>query len=256
MAHSPLWSGQYVLNTVKEPIMNFRYNGFLCFLKRIRMSIRLLVLEDDRLFNETLQDFLEEEGFIIDCALDPYSALDFTYKFKYDLYLFDVNLPYESGFDLLEKLRQSKDMTPAIFLTSREDKNSLAQGYGAGADDYMKKPIDLDELLFRIEALLRRRTRQSRIILGEYELDTIAKRLYIGDAPVEVTQKAVELLVLLFESKGEVVTSERIKDRLWPADQMPSEGALRVYITQLKKFFPCAILNIRGIGYQFKAENV
>ncbi|DAB40129.1 MAG TPA: two-component system response regulator [Sulfurovum sp. UBA12169] len=220
------------------------------------MSIRLLVLEDDRLFNETLQDFLEEEGFIIDCALDPYSALDFTYKFKYDIYLFDVNLPYESGFDLLEKLRESKDMTPAIFLTSREDKDSLAQGYRAGADDYMKKPIDLEELLFRIEALLRRQTRHSRIILGEFELDTVAKKLCLNGKAVDITQKAVELLVLLFESKGEVVTIERIKDRLWSADQMPSEGALRVYITQLKKYFPYAILNIRGIGYQFRAENV
>lgn len=220
------------------------------------MSLRILVLEDDRLFNETLQDFLEEEGFFVDCVLDPYSALDCTYQCKYDLYLFDVNLPYESGFDLLEKLRQSNDMTPVIFLTSREDKDSLARGYRAGADDYMKKPIDLDELLFRIEALMRRHTRQTKIALGVYELDVVAKKLCLNGKAVDVTQKAVELLVLLFESKGEVVTIERIKDRLWSADQMPSDGALRVYVAQLKKIFPDAVLNIRGIGYQWKAEDV
>ncbi|MBD3790119.1 MAG: response regulator transcription factor [Campylobacterales bacterium] len=219
------------------------------------MSIRILVLEDDRLFNETLQDFLEEEGYAIDCTLDPYSALDLTYASKYDLYLLDVNLPYENGFDLLEKLRKSGDMTPAIFLTSREDKSSLVKGFGVGADDYMKKPIDLDELLFRIEALLRRQVRQNRLEVGSYHLDTIAKKIYKDDEPLEITQKAVELLILFFESRGEVVSSEMIKDRLWAAGQMPSEGALRVYIAQLKKIFPDAISNIRGIGYRFELND-
>ena len=90
--------------------------------KRRKVLARILVLEDDKLFNETLEDFLEEEGHSIHCALDPYSALDLTYEHVFDLYLFDVNLPYENGFELLEKLRQSGDEIPCIFLTSREDK--------------------------------------------------------------------------------------------------------------------------------------
>jgi DNA-binding response OmpR family regulator len=217
----------------------------------IDMATKILLLEDDRLFNETLQDFLDEEGFVVNCALDPYSALDLTYLHKYDLYLFDVNLPYENGFDLLNKLRQSGDETPTIFLTSREDKASLTQGFETGADDYMKKPIDLDELLLRIEALLRRQVRKQRVSIGEYSLDMVAKTLYLQDEPLDVTQKAVELLVLLVESRGEVVSSEIIKNRLWAAGQQASDGSLRVYITQLKKYFPDAIVNVRGIGYKW-----
>jgi DNA-binding response OmpR family regulator len=209
------------------------------------------LLEDDKLFNETLQDFLEEEGFVLDYALDPYSALELTYKQIYDLYLFDVNLPYESGFDLLQKLRQSGDTTPTIFLTSREDKASLTEGFESGADDYMKKPIDLDELLLRIGALLRRQVRKERVNIGNYMLDMVAKTLYLHDEPLEVTQKAVELLVLLVESRGEVVSAEVIKNRLWAAGQHASDGSLRVYITQLKKYFPQAIVNVRGIGYKW-----
>jgi DNA-binding response OmpR family regulator len=215
------------------------------------MSVKILLLEDDKLFNETLQDFLEEEDFIVDYALDPYSALDLTYQHTYDLYLFDVNLPYESGFNLLEKLRSSGDMTPTIFLTSRDDKASLTEGFEIGGDDYMKKPIDLDELLLRIYALLRRQVRRQRVPIGAYMLDIVGKTLYLDNRALEVTQKAIELLALLVEAKGEVVSSEIIKSRLWAAGQHASDGSLRVYITQLKKYFPESISNVRGIGYKW-----
>ncbi len=208
-------------------------------------------MEDDRLFNETLQDFLEEEGFTVHTALDPYSALELTYEQLYDLYLFDVNLPYENGFDLLKKLRDSGDLTPVIFLTSRDDKASLTQGFETGADDYMRKPIDLDELLLRIQALLRRQVRKERVVIGEYTLDMVSKTLYLHDEALDVTQKAVELLVLLLQAGGEVVSSDMIKNRLWAAGQNASDGSLRVYITQLKKYFPQAISNVRGIGYKW-----
>jgi len=215
------------------------------------MSTKILLLEDDKLFNETLQDFLEEEGYRVFCSLDPYSALDLAYEHIFDLYLFDVNLPYETGFDLLEKLRESGDVTPIIFLTSREDKPSLIQGFHAGADDFMKKPIDFDELLLRIEALLRRQTRKVRVSIGVFTLDVVDKILYREDEAVELTSKAIELLILLVQAKGSIVTTEFIKERLWSASQMPSEGAIRVYVTQLKKHFPDSIINIRGIGYRF-----
>lgn len=216
------------------------------------MAIRALILEDDRLFNETLQDFLEEEGYVLDAVMDPYTALDLTYGNKYDIYLFDVNLPYESGFDLLGKLRGSGDITPTIFLTSRDDKESLAEGFGAGADDYMKKPIDFDELQLRIEALLRRQCRRDNVQIGDYMLDVKNKLLYHEGEEVELTTKMVELLMLFIGSKGDVVTFDFIKEQLWTANQMPSEGSLRVYVTQLKKLFPGYISNIRGVGYRFE----
>jgi len=211
----------------------------------------ILVLEDDQLFNETLEDFLEEESYSVETAMDPYSALEMSYKHVFDLYLFDVNLPYENGFDLLKKLRQSGDTTPTIFLTSRDDKASLAEGFKNGADDYMKKPIDFDELLLRIQAVLRRQIRQERMAIGSYSLDAVAKTLYLDGEALEVTKKAIDLLLLLVQSKGEVVSSSEIKNRLWAAGQNASDGALRVYVTQLKKYFSENIVNVRGVGYRW-----
>lgn len=212
--------------------------------------MKILLLEDDKLFNETLQDFLEEEGFVLDCVLDPYTALDLCYENKYDMYLFDVNLPYENGFELLEKLRHSGDMTPTIFITSRDDKASLTQGFTGGGDDYITKPVDLSELLLRINALLRRQTRSKLVKIGKYTFDILGKKLYDKDINMELTQKSSELLFVLLEGQGNVVSIEYIKGRLWSSAEMASDGALRVYITQLKKYFPTQIKNIRGVGYQ------
>ena len=218
------------------------------------MSAKLLLLEDDRLFNETLQDFLEEEGYSVDTVLDPYSALDLTYENNYDLYLFDVNLPYESGFDLLSKLRQSGDETPVIFITSREDKASLKEGFAKGGDDYIKKPVDLEELGLRIEAILRRQVRQSLLQLGSYRFDIHSRQLYDAQGDALLGQKAALLLLVLLEAKGGIVPLEEIKRRLWSAAEEGSDGALRVYITQLKKYFPDQIRNERGVGYAFDRE--
>lgn len=218
------------------------------------MSAKILLLEDDKLFNETLQDFLEEEGFILDTVLDPYSALDLTYENNYDLYLFDVNLPYENGFELLEKLRHAGDMTPTIFITSRDDKDSLKEGFTQGGDDYITKPVDLDELLLRIDAVLRRQTRSQFVQIGTFKFDVMTKSLYENDKVLELTQKASELLLVLLEAQGNVVLAEQIKERLWSSAQEASDGALRVYVAQLKKYFPKRIDNVRGVGYKMSLD--
>jgi DNA-binding response OmpR family regulator len=215
------------------------------------MPAKILLLEDDKLFNETLQDFLDEEGYHLSCALDPYSALDLTYEQNFDLYLFDVNLPYESGFDLLKKLRESGDNTPTIFITSRDDKESLRDGFFSGADDYLKKPVDLDELLLRIEALLRRLLRSDKLNIGRYLLDTKNSILYLDDKQIELPKKVISLLLLFISSQGEIVSLSQIRDKLWATSEESSSGSIRVYIAQLKKLFPNSIENIRGVGYIF-----
>jgi len=214
------------------------------------LAIKILLLEDDKLFNETLQDFLEEEGFVIDAVLDPYSALDCSYENNYSLYLFDVNLPYESGFDLLGKLRDGGDDTPCIFITSREDKESLKEGFKQGGDDYIRKPVDLDELLLRISAVLRRQIRSQIVEIEKYTFDIMSKMLSFNNQPVELGIKAGELLFVLLEAQGSVVPLEHIKERLWSSAEEASDGALRVYVAQLKKYFPTQIHNVRGVGYQ------
>jgi DNA-binding response OmpR family regulator len=211
----------------------------------------ILLLEDDRLFAETLTDFLSEEGYAVTMVLDPYTAEEKTFSQRYDLYLFDINLPFESGLELLKKLREGEDRTPTIFLTSREDKGSLLAGFDVGGDDYLRKPIDLDELRVRIEAVLRRREGRRRISLGEYEADVVAKQLYRDGGKVELGVRLFDLLMLMVGAHGQAVTMDRIMEELWAPDQEPSYGALRVYITRLKKLFGHRIENVRGVGYRF-----
>lgn len=215
---------------------------------------RILILEDDKLLNETFEDFLEEEGYHTECALDPYSALDLSYEQVFDLYLFDVNLPYENGFELLEKLRESGDETPCIFITSREDKTSMREGFEKGGDDFIVKPVDLEELLLRIQAVLRRQVRRQIIKIDSYRFDILTKILYKDDQIVELSVKGRELLLVLLEGKGSVVVLDHIKERLWSSSQEASDGALRVYIAQLKKYFPTQLCNVRGVGYKMRIE--
>ena len=215
---------------------------------------RILVLEDDKLFNETLEDFLEEEGHTIQCALDPYTALDLTYETVFDLYLFAVNLPYENGFELLEKLRQSGDETPCIFITSRDDKASLKEGFEQGGDDYITKPVDLEELFLRMQAVLRRQVRSEIVQIDRYQFDILTKTLYHNDKTLELSSKGGKLLLVLLEGQGRVVPLDQIKERLWSSAEEASDGALRVYITQLKKYFPTQIQNVRGVGYQMSIK--
>ncbi len=212
---------------------------------------RILLLEDDRLYSETLCDWLEEEGFYIQACYDPHSAFEATYQASFDLYLFDINLPFQNGLEALRLLRESGDHTPLIFLTSREDKDSLLEGFEIGADDYLRKPIDLDELSARIRAILRRKAPLERLHLGRYILDDRNRDLFLDGHPMRLGKKLYNLLELFIEHSGKVVTQEMIKERLWHVSEEASEGAIRVYITRLKKLFPKSIENIRGVGYRF-----
>lgn len=214
------------------------------------MEKRVLLLEDDRLYSETLRDFLEEEGFRVECVYDPLSAYDLAYQKGFDLYLFDINLPFEDGIEALEQLRRAQDTTPTIFITSREDKESLIKGFQAGADDYIKKPIDLDEFLMRIEAVLKRVQKSRTLSLGAYILDRDRKDLYYKEEPLGFGQKLYLLLELLATNDNRAVSYDEIYNRLWP-EQEPNHGTLRVYIAKLKKYFPQSIATMRGFGYKF-----
>jgi DNA-binding response OmpR family regulator len=216
------------------------------------MQSRILLLEDDHLLCATVKDFLEEESFSVDSVYDPYSAYDKAYKNHYDCYLLDVNLPYESGFDMLRKLRASGDTTPAIFITSRNDKGSLVEGYEVGADDYLKKPVDLDELHCRIEALLRRKSRIQFVTIKDYKFDIYSKKLLKDDMEMDISTKAGRLLQVLIEANECVVPTNELKDSLWSSSEDGSDGSLRVYVTQLKKYFGDDLQNIRGVGYCLK----
>ena len=217
------------------------------------MQAKILLLEDDQLFGETLVDFLEDEGYLVYHYLEAKDVCEATFKEKFDIYLLDVNVPDMNGFDLLKQLRESGDRTPAIYITSARDKEALSTGFHSGADDYMKKPIDLDELALRIQAQLRRMTNSQKIPVGKYHFDRERLILYDGNRVVPMPKKQVELLALLLDNRGEVVTTEEILQELY-GNNDPGTGALRVYINKLKQIFgKDAIYNIRGVGYCFES---
>ncbi|MBT8347872.1 MAG: response regulator transcription factor, partial [Sulfurovum sp.] len=146
------------------------------------------------------------------------------------------------------------DETPCIFITSREDKASLKEGFEKGGDDYIQKPVDLDELFLRMQAVLRRQVRSQIVQIGTYQFDILTKTLYQHDKALELSIKGSELLLTLLEGQGRVVPLDQIKERLWSSAEESSDGALRVYIAQLKKYFPTQIQNVRGVGYQMSIK--
>lgn len=220
----------------------------------LRMSIKILLLEDDPLFGETLEDFLMEEGYRVERVLNPQLALDLSFSHRYDLYLFDINLPVMSGVELLESLRQSGDKTPAIFLTSHQDKAMMKEGFESGCDDYLKKPVDLDELQLRIHSLMKRVKGERKQCINNVCIDLEQKRLYVDENQIEVGLREFELLALLFHHKDKVVSKEMIFDALWSGDEEASDGAVRVYINRLKKLVGNEnIKNIRGVGYSYES---
>ncbi len=216
---------------------------------------RILVLEDDELFRESLEDYLCEEGFNVDVAIDGEDALEKNFENNYDLYLLDINVPKISGLELLKELRSSGDNTPSIFLTSHKDKETLHQGFENGADDYLKKPVDLDELLLRIKSLLKRSGKQIDIVklTNGLSYNPNTKRLLQNDKDLQIPSKIIELFELCLENRKSIVSKEMIVNRLWSTDKEYSEGSIRVYVNNLKKILgKDSIVNIKGIGYKIE----
>ncbi len=218
------------------------------------MSTKILLLEDDLLFCESLEDFLEEEGFEVVSSHNPNQALEHTYETKFDLYLLDINLPIMSGLEFLDSLRQSGDETPAIFLTSYQDKEVMKEGFLKGCDDYLKKPVDLEELYLRILSLMKRVKGSTIQCIDDICIDIEQKRLYKDNVELDVSLREFELLALFVKNKGSVVSKEMIIDNLWPHSEEGSEGAIRVYINRLKKILGSErLINVRGVGYKYES---
>lgn len=216
---------------------------------------KILLLEDDELFAQTLEDFLLDEGFSVDIAYDGDECLDLNYENNYDLYIFDINVPKINGLDLLDQLRASGDETPSIFLTSYKDKDTLHKAFLKGCDDYLKKPVDLDELILRIKALLKRNKKHFETIKisDTITFDPRLKRVYENGVDLNLSIKVYELLELFIENRGEIVSKDMIISKLWNIDENYSEGSIRVYINTIKKFLGKeSIINIKAIGYKIE----
>lgn len=214
---------------------------------------KILLLEDDELFASTVEDFLDDEGFNVDVAIDGEECLTLNYANNYDLYIFDINVPKINGLELLKQLRDSSDETPTIFLTSYKDKDTLHDAFLKGCDDYLKKPADLDELLLRIKALLKRNKKQfdSISLPNNLTYEPNSKRVLNNGIDLNLPVKVLDLIELFIENRGEIVTKDMIISKLWSTQEEYSEGSIRVYINHIKKVIgKDCLLNIKGIGYK------
>lgn len=207
---------------------------------------KILLLEDDEILAQTLHELLEMQGYEVLRANDGNIALDLTFEHTFDLYLLDVNVPFLNGFDFLEELRQSGDETTAFFITALKDIESLSKGFQVGADDYIKKPFDFNELLIRIKAKLKLDSHMLSYKELTYNIQT--HELKKNNKIVNLPQIDKEIFLLLLKNCGNIVNKNLIFDLM----EKPSDGALRVHITKIKKLLDVDIVNIRGQGYRLE----
>lgn len=213
---------------------------------------KILLLEDDEVLSETLVELLESEQFEVTHVSDGEMALDATFLKHYDLLLLDVNVPFLNGFELLKSLRDSGDKTPAIFITALSDVASLSKGFDVGADDYIKKPFDFDELLIRINALIRKayKTYDEKITVDEFSFMIEKDELYDKSGFVQLSPYELRITKLFFQNIDKTVPKEHIFDSLSDGNGAEmSDGSLRVHINKLRKV-GLSIKTIKGIGYR------
>jgi DNA-binding response OmpR family regulator len=216
--------------------------------------IKLLLLEDDHVLAESLIELLQSENFDIVHVVNSQEALNQTFLHYFDLFLLDVNVPLFNGFELLKNLRDSGDKTPAIFLTALNDIASLSKGFDVGADDYIKKPFDFDELIIRINAILKKQyhTYSNELILNDFHFFIEKNELYKSNIFIPLTPYELKLVLLFFKNMNTTLTKDFLIDSLADYKEM-SEGALRVHITNLRKI-GLPIVTIKGIGYRFASS--
>lgn len=205
---------------------------------------RLLLLEDDPQLAKTLVKYLGKHGYEVDWAKNGEEAVDLSYDNDYALYLFDINVPLLNGIDLLTQLREADDLTPTIIISALIDISSVTKGFIAGADDYIKKPFDPEELLIRIKA--KTSTLKTRFKIKDFEADLEKREFYKNGKLVSLGEVQKNILFLLFQNYPNPVTKEELLLSL----EKPSDLALRVNISKLKKQLGIEIKSVRGVGYQ------
>jgi DNA-binding response OmpR family regulator len=205
--------------------------------------MKILLLEDDKILCDSLKDFLELEGYSVDTAHRGPEVFDLTFNKQYDLYILDVNVPDIDGFDVLSELKEAGDETPAIYITALTDINSISRGFEIGAEDYIKKPFDPEELIVRIKS----KYRQEDTILSHRHItyDPLNRTVKKDAEIISLGEVQLNIFHLLITKQNKVVDSFVLMDLL----EQPNANALRVNIAKLKSKLGIEIRNIRGQGY-------
>jgi len=213
------------------------------------MAHNILLLEDDKELAQTIEELLEMEGYRVDRVHRGDDAIEKSYANRYDLYLFDINVPDMNGLELLEALREADDTTPAIFISALVDLNSIAKAFAIGAEDYVKKPFFPQELLIRIKAKLDSNTHNTKgIVYKNLHYNPATKELRVGGELLPLGEVQECLCDIFLHNIGNVLDKSLLFDCLIH----PSDAALRVALSKLKQTTGMEIKNIRGVGYMLE----
>jgi DNA-binding response OmpR family regulator len=223
--------------------------------------MKILLLEDDLALSDIILEYLQDHDNEVELVYDGQEALNTAYESHYDIYLFDVNVPAIKGFDLLKILRESGDKTPAIFITSLNDIEDVSIGFENGADDYIKKPFELAELLIRIRNIQKRSFTQKRssciTIVKDLTFDIDKEILFQKDESVALPLKELKALKYFLKYPNELVTFETLYSVLWDYDENPTSESLRAHIKNLRKNLGQDIIHsVRGSGYRLQMSDI
>lgn len=218
--------------------------------------IHVLVVEDDTKLNQAVCTHLNDNGFNAKSCLNANEAYDAMYNTLFDLIISDIMMPEIDGFEFAKTVRGINKTIPILFMTAKDDMTSKQKGFQAGIDDYMVKPIELEELILRIRALLRRANieTEKKLIVGNMVMDADAITITVGDEEVPVTIREFNILYKLLSYPKKTFTRAQLMDEFWGVESETSLRAVDVYITKLRdKFSGCdgfEILTVRGLGYK------
>tara|TARA_B110000438_G_scaffold111256_1_gene109153 strand:- start:1054 stop:1731 length:678 start_codon:yes stop_codon:yes gene_type:complete len=225
--------------------------------------MKILIVEDEKELVDDLNEFLDDQGYIIEVAPTTSVAREKIFVYQYDILILDLGLPDGSGLDVLKYVKKHKPQTGIIILTARDSLDDKISGLDLGADDYMTKPFLLSELNARIKSIHRRRNfdGNSTIIFNEIEIDTDKMRVSINDQNLTLTRKEYELILYFVINKNKVLTKESIIEHLWGdhSDMFDSLDFIYTHIKNLRKKMQDMggtdyLRSVYGIGYKFETD--
>lgn len=217
---------------------------------------KILVVEDERELNKTVCSYLNQNGYETVGCLDAESAYDAMYDDMYDLIISDIMMPGIDGFEFAKSVRELNEEIPILFMTARDDFAAKQRGFRIGVDDYMVKPVDLDELLLRIGALLRRAkiATSRKLEIGAFSMDADEHTAYWGEEEITLTLREFNLLYKLLSYPKKTFTRSQLMDEFWDSDTASSTRTVDVYMTKLRsKLSDCdafEIVTVHGLGYK------
>lgn len=217
--------------------------------------MRVLLVEDDELLGDGLRTGLKQAGYTIDWITDGVSANNAITDNDFDLVVLDINLPNMSGLEVLRNIRKLGRNTPVLLLTARDSIPDRVEGLDSGADDYLVKPVDLDELCARLRVLQRRAVGRSDPVIqyGELVLDPAAHRVTVNDKPISLSMREFVLLQHLLENVGRVIPRARLEQKLYGWEGEVESNSLEVFIHHLRKKLGANLIRtVRGVGYMIE----